>query len=74
MIEIAAMLSGTSNTEGSNTTIALKTYLDDNDFIIYKIYVVEDFVIKEESESVLEKGEAFRLYKEFCLKYKIKNQ
>lgn len=62
MLEIASEMAGKSKSNGGNTTIALKTYLDDKNDLVYKVLIVKDFIVIEESPEFRRKHDAVMYY------------
>lgn len=66
MNELTSEIKGKSFQDGENITIALKTYLDENKNCIYKVLVVNNNQLIDESEEFSDhtKAKAFFLAKQ----------
>jgi hypothetical protein len=71
MLELQADIKGKSFSDGQNTTIALKTYLDENNNLMYKVIVARDCSIVEESEIFKSKFDAVVYFDLMMKEYKI---
>lgn len=69
--ELASNIKSKSKGDGSNITVAMKTYLDAEDYFVYKTVVVVDFAFTEETELTRDKDLAEAEFKELQIKYKI---
>ena len=72
MKEIDCEIAGKTFEDGSNITIAFKTYSDVMDRLAYKVIIVKDSAIIEDIPFIYSKNKAVRFFeksKEFYLKW-----